>query len=154
MKFSLLATALVAGVTAVVGTAATARGTVTPGVVTVSCFRGPWTEVIWDRPNPVFVDSLVYDFQLADTTVAAGSRKFADSTKTGQVQTLLIPVTLDFVQAQEMARRQLLQGEKLQAQVQAYCRLPLVGIRRYDFNREVDLAIPVIPGAELLLQQF
>ena len=103
---------------------------------------------------PVFVDSLVYDFQLADTTVAAGSRKFADSTKTGQVQTLLIPVTLDFVQAQEMARRQLLQGEKLQAQVQAYCRLPLVGIRRYDFNREVDLAIPVIPGAELLLQQF
>ena len=68
MKFSLLATALVAGVTAVVGTAATARGTVTPGVVTVSCFRGPWTEVIWDRPNPVFVDSLVavgYDFPTA-----------------------------------------------------------------------------------------
>lgn len=27
--------------------------------VTVSCFRGPWTEVIWDRPNPVFIDSLV-----------------------------------------------------------------------------------------------
>ncbi|MDG4649536.1 hypothetical protein P6F26_13920 [Roseibacterium sp. SDUM158017] len=28
-------------------------------VVTVSCFRGPWEEVIWDRPNAVFVDSLV-----------------------------------------------------------------------------------------------
>ncbi|WP_224813587.1 helix-turn-helix domain-containing protein [Hasllibacter sp. MH4015] len=27
--------------------------------VTVSCFRGPFTEVIWDRPNPVFIDSLV-----------------------------------------------------------------------------------------------
>ena len=27
--------------------------------VTVSCFRGPWQEVIWDRPNPVFIDSLV-----------------------------------------------------------------------------------------------
>jgi hypothetical protein len=27
--------------------------------VTVSCFRGPWTEVIWDRPNAVFIDSLV-----------------------------------------------------------------------------------------------
>jgi LEA14-like dessication related protein len=103
---------------------------------------------------PVFVDSLIYDFQLADTTVATGSRKFADSTKTGKVQTLLIPVTLDFVEAQEMAQRQLLQGEKLQAQVQAYCRLPLVGIRRFDFTREVDLAIPVIPGAELLLNQF
>jgi len=27
--------------------------------VTISCFRGPWEEVIWDRPEPVFVDSLV-----------------------------------------------------------------------------------------------
>jgi hypothetical protein len=27
--------------------------------VTISCFRGPFTEVIWDRPNPVFIDSLV-----------------------------------------------------------------------------------------------
>ncbi|MBF9043521.1 hypothetical protein HKCCE4037_09290 [Rhodobacterales bacterium HKCCE4037] len=27
--------------------------------VTVSCFRGPFSEVIWDRPNPVFIDSLV-----------------------------------------------------------------------------------------------
>lgn len=27
--------------------------------VTISCFRGPWQEVIWDRPNPVFIDSLV-----------------------------------------------------------------------------------------------
>jgi hypothetical protein len=103
---------------------------------------------------PVFVDSLTYDFRLADTTVAAGSKKFAPATKTGKVQTLLIPVTLDMVEAQEMARRQMAQGHKLQAQVQAYCRLPLVGIRRFDFNRDVDLAIPVIPGGELLLNQF
>ncbi|UWQ96293.1 hypothetical protein K3728_03355 [Rhodobacteraceae bacterium M385] len=27
--------------------------------VTVSCFRGPFSEVIWDRPNAVFIDSLV-----------------------------------------------------------------------------------------------
>lgn len=27
--------------------------------VTVSCFRGPFSEIIWDRPNPVFIDSLV-----------------------------------------------------------------------------------------------
>lgn len=27
--------------------------------VTVSCFRGPSQQVIWDRPNPVFIDSLV-----------------------------------------------------------------------------------------------
>jgi hypothetical protein len=37
-------------------------------VIRVSCFRGPWNEVIWDRPNAVFVDSLVavgYDFSTA-----------------------------------------------------------------------------------------
>lgn len=28
-------------------------------VITVSCFRGPWEGVIWDRPNPIFIDSLV-----------------------------------------------------------------------------------------------
>lgn len=28
-------------------------------IINVSCFRGPWEEVIWDRPNPQFVDSLV-----------------------------------------------------------------------------------------------
>lgn len=35
------------------------------GIVYVSCFRGPWREVIWDRPEGIFVDSLVavgYDF--------------------------------------------------------------------------------------------
>ena len=29
------------------------------GMIVVSCFRGPWEEVIWDRPEPVFIDSLV-----------------------------------------------------------------------------------------------
>lgn len=36
--------------------------------VVVSCFRGPWKDVIWDRPNGIFVDSLVnvgYDFPTA-----------------------------------------------------------------------------------------
>lgn len=27
--------------------------------VVVSCYRGPWQQVIWDHPNAVFVDSLV-----------------------------------------------------------------------------------------------
>ncbi|MCE0506993.1 MULTISPECIES: hypothetical protein [unclassified Roseivivax] len=38
------------------------------GTIVVSCFRGPWNEVIWDRPNSNFVDSLVaigYDFPTA-----------------------------------------------------------------------------------------
>lgn len=27
--------------------------------ITVSCFRGPFSDVIWDHPNPVFIDSLI-----------------------------------------------------------------------------------------------
>ena len=42
------------------------RVTTTPGpVIHVSCYRGPWKDVIWDRPNAVFLDSLRaigYDF--------------------------------------------------------------------------------------------
>jgi hypothetical protein len=36
--------------------------------IVVSCYRGPWTDVIWDRPNAIFIDSLVnhgYDFSTA-----------------------------------------------------------------------------------------
>lgn len=47
--------------------------------VTVSCFRGPWTEVIWDRPNPIFIDSLVsagYSFSEAQ---AIGERVCRDA---------------------------------------------------------------------------
>lgn len=39
-----------------------------PPVIYVSCFRGPWKEVIWDRANPVFIDSLIkvgYDYPSA-----------------------------------------------------------------------------------------
>ncbi|MGD9865061.1 MAG: hypothetical protein AB7S99_17805 [Pseudodonghicola sp.] len=34
----------------------------------VSCFRGPWKDVIWDRPNSNFIDSLIdfgYDYPTA-----------------------------------------------------------------------------------------
>lgn len=30
-----------------------------PNTITISCYRGPTTDVIWDRPNTVFVDDLV-----------------------------------------------------------------------------------------------
>ncbi|MEJ6393618.1 hypothetical protein V8J82_10150 [Gymnodinialimonas sp. 2305UL16-5] len=31
----------------------------TQGAILLSCYRGPWDDVIWDRPNPEFIDSLV-----------------------------------------------------------------------------------------------
>lgn len=30
-----------------------------PAAITISCFRGPTSNVIWDRPNAVFVEDLV-----------------------------------------------------------------------------------------------
>ena len=51
--------------------------------IIVSCFRGPWKEVIWDRPNAVFIDSLVnigYDYPTAQ---AIGERVCRDDALVG-----------------------------------------------------------------------
>lgn len=47
---------VVAGIAMLVGfsSAATAQNP-----IVISCYRGPWKEVIWDRANVVFVESLV-----------------------------------------------------------------------------------------------
>lgn len=52
--------------------------------IVVSCYRGPWKEVIWDRPNAVFVDTLVsvgYDFP---TATAIATRVCRDQDLVGQ----------------------------------------------------------------------
>lgn len=56
--------------------------------IIVSCFRGPWREVIWDRPNAVFIDSLVavgYDFPTAQ---AIGERVCRDKALVGNPSAL------------------------------------------------------------------
>ena len=53
------------------------------GGIVVSCYRGPWKEVIWDRPNAVFIDSLVnvgYDYS---TAAAIGERICRDKNLVG-----------------------------------------------------------------------
>ncbi len=52
---------------AVAGSLPTKPGS-NPAVITISCFRGPTRDVIWDRPNAVFVQDLVrtgYSFSQA-----------------------------------------------------------------------------------------
>lgn len=42
----------------------------TSHVIIVSCFRGPWKQVIWDHPNAKFIDSLVgvgYDYPTSES---------------------------------------------------------------------------------------
>ncbi len=62
-------------------------------VITVSCYRGPWQDVIWDRPNPEFTDSLVsagYSFPEAH---AIGERVCRDPGAVGQPNVLLATMT-------------------------------------------------------------
>lgn len=56
--------------------------------IIVSCYRGPWKDVIWDRPNAVFIDSLVaigYDFPTAQ---AIGTRVCRDDALVGDPEAL------------------------------------------------------------------
>ncbi len=105
---------------------------------------------VTSRILPVFVDSLAYDFRLYNQSVAKGSQKFTPNSKTGNLQVLIIPVTVEHGKARELVKRQVAEGEKLEARVEAYCRFPIIGIRRIDINRKVDMTIPVLPGTEII----
>ncbi|QPM91894.1 hypothetical protein [Pseudooceanicola algae] len=48
------------------------------GVVKVSCFRGPFTAVIWDHPNESFVDTLMDIGFSHDRAVEIGERVCRD----------------------------------------------------------------------------
>lgn len=64
-----LTTLIPLGATA--GTMPTAPGSA-PNQITISCYRGPSTAVIWDRPNAVFIDDLVrYGYNYADAQAIA-----------------------------------------------------------------------------------
>lgn len=58
MKRMILAVALL-GAMASQASAETYKLTADGNTLIVSCFRGPWKDVIWDRPNSNFIDSLI-----------------------------------------------------------------------------------------------
>ncbi|WP_026461799.1 hypothetical protein [Adhaeribacter aquaticus] len=99
---------------------------------------------------PVFVDSIVYNFHVYNQSLAQGNQKFSPDSKVGKVQTLSIPVKVEHTKAQPLVKQQIADGKKIQANVEAHCRLPLVGIRRFNFSREVDMAVPVMPGTDII----
>jgi hypothetical protein len=51
--------------------------------ITVSCFRGPLPVVAWDRPNPVFIDSLVRAGYSYETAAAMATRICTDESLVG-----------------------------------------------------------------------
>ena len=124
--------------------------TVTNAVINDSTAQMDVELHVTSRILPVFVDSLAYNFLLYNQSLAKGSQKFTPASKKGNLQRLIIPVTVEHGKARELVKRQVAEGEKLEARVEAYCRFPLVGIRRIDINRKVDMTIPVLPGADII----
>lgn len=124
--------------------------TVTNAVITDTIATMDVQLEVTSKLIPVFVDSLVYHFELYNERLAQGRQQFAAASKVDNVQKLSIPVKIDHTKARQLVKRQVVEGEKLQAHVEAYCRIPVIGTRRFDINREVDMAIPVVPGADLI----
>ncbi len=48
------------------------------GAITISCYRGPLRDVIWDRPNAVFIDSLMRRGYSIEQAEAIGNRVCRD----------------------------------------------------------------------------
>jgi hypothetical protein len=81
-------------ITVDVGTpAAHTRGVVRGPTIMVSCYRGPWQDVIWDRPNTVFIDSLVNAGYTIATAEAVGQRICRDPNGVGSSDRLLAIAT-------------------------------------------------------------
>ena len=55
----------------------TRPGTDAPAI-TISCFRGPWQDVIWDKPNAVFLEGLVRIGYSQEAAYAIGRRVCRD----------------------------------------------------------------------------
>ncbi|MEX0285202.1 MAG: hypothetical protein AB3N23_11385 [Paracoccaceae bacterium] len=56
--------------------------------ITISCFRGPSSNVIWDRPNAVFIEDLVRFGYTYPQAHAIGERVCRDEYGVGQPQYL------------------------------------------------------------------
>ena len=123
--------------------------TVTNAIITAKTADMDVQLEVTSKLIPVFIDSLVYDFRLFNQSIARGSQKFTSASKTGKIQQLIIPVSVAQDQARELIKRQVAEGEKIKAHVEAFCLIPVVGLKRIEIDREVDMTIP-LPGSEIV----
>lgn len=63
------------------------------GAVQVSCYRGPWKKAIWDRPNAIFIDTLVANGYRYATAEAIGERICRDQRLVGNSDGLAAEMT-------------------------------------------------------------
>jgi LEA14-like dessication related protein len=93
-----------------------------------------------------FVDSMVYDFKLYNTSVAHGQKSF-ERDANQKKQTIRFPMTMNHNKTRELVRRQVQEGEKVQAHIEAYADVPLFGRQKFDIDENLDMLIPALPGA-------
>ncbi|RVT85770.1 hypothetical protein DXV76_08475 [Rhodobacteraceae bacterium CCMM004] len=79
-------------------------------VITVSCFRGPWREVIWDRPNPVFIDDLVGYGMDYPTAHAVAERVCRDKSMVGNLARMEAEIKRAIEAAPQYSRRSYIRG--------------------------------------------
>lgn len=96
-----------------------------------------------------FVDSITYDFRLYGTSVAQGKKVFHPDSSGNGPQTMKIPVSMNHNKTRELVRRQVKEGEKVQARIAAYSDVPLFGPQKFDMDEKIDMVIPALPGAEV-----
>ena len=99
---------------------------------------------------PVFVDSIAYEISVADNVIRKGSQRFAADSKKGKIQTLEIPVRLSHEEAGAIMHYRVKTGAPLTARIRAYCDLPIVGQKPFDFQKDLDIPLPSIPGLDFL----
>lgn len=58
-------------------------GYVVTRTVTITCYRGPWSEVIWDRPEPAFLESLAAVGYRPEEALAIGETVCRDKSIVG-----------------------------------------------------------------------
>ncbi|MBC3539306.1 hypothetical protein ACFSC6_05900 [Rufibacter sediminis] len=95
-----------------------------------------------------FVDSIEYKFKLYNKTVAQGHKGF-ERDANQKKQTIKFPMTMNHNQTRELVRRQVKEGEKVQAYIKAYSDVPLLGRRMFTINEDLDMVIPALPGAKI-----
>lgn len=98
---------------------------------------------------PVFIDSLTYDFRLYGQSVAHGNQKFKAVGKTGKLQPITLPISLNYTQTYPLIQRQAQEGTPVEAQLRAFGDLPLVGPQSFPLNKNLPIRFPALPAPEL-----
>lgn len=99
---------------------------------------------------PVFIDSLAYDIRLYGERITQGGRKFPAASKKGKVQQLALPIGFSQNKVRDLMNRPVREASPVEARIQAFYNIPLLGRKRFEMNKKLPFAFPVLPPAGLM----